>query len=79
MTRAAEMLAAGEEAARESLADIRALLAPPVEEHQTWIQRLLHRPATNTAAATDAVGRRDKREMRAAHAREDGKSHTSSR
>ena len=63
MTRAAEMLAAGEQAARESLADIRALLAPPVEEHQTWIQRLLHRPATTTAPASsaDILQRRDPR------------------
>jgi NTE family protein len=45
MSRAAELLKAGEEAASESLADIRALLAPPLEEHQTWIRRLLHRPA----------------------------------
>jgi NTE family protein len=51
MTRAAEMIAAGEEAARAELASIRALLAPPVEEHPTWIQRLLHRPATTATAA----------------------------
>jgi NTE family protein len=82
MTRAAEMLAAGEEAARESLADIRALLAPPpVVEHQTWIQRLLHRPATSSTApaAPSALQRRDPREARPAHAREDGKSRTSPR
>jgi NTE family protein len=48
MGRAAETLAAGEEAARESLPDIKALLAPAVEEHTTWIQRLLHRPTTAT-------------------------------
>lgn len=73
MTRAAELLAAGEEAARESLPSIRALLAPPVGEHQTWIQRLLHRPATVAATAADAFEPRDKRETRAAHAREDAK------
>jgi NTE family protein len=74
MSRAAEMLAAGEEAARESLADIRALLAPPpVEEHQTWIQRLLHRPATNAAAVAT------RETPPAPHAPEDGKSRTSAR
>ncbi|HKP73151.1 MAG TPA: patatin-like phospholipase family protein [Pyrinomonadaceae bacterium] len=46
MTRADELLAAGEQAAREQLPDIKALLTPAVEEHQTWIQRLLHRPAS---------------------------------
>jgi NTE family protein len=62
MTRAAEMIAAGEEAARDALADIRALLAPPVEEHPTWIQRLLHRPATTNTAAAE---RRNTRETNA--------------
>ncbi|HYP02551.1 MAG TPA: patatin-like phospholipase family protein [Pyrinomonadaceae bacterium] len=49
MTRAAEMIAAGEEAARVALDSIRALITPPVEEHPSWIQRLLHRPATAAA------------------------------
>lgn len=45
MTRARELLAAGEAAALESLPAIKALLAPPaVEEHPTWLQRMLHRP-----------------------------------
>jgi NTE family protein len=60
MTRAAEMIAAGEEAARAALDSIRALLSPPVEEHPTWIQRLLHRPASaaaerNAARDTNAL------------------------
>ncbi|HLL73211.1 MAG TPA: patatin-like phospholipase family protein [Pyrinomonadaceae bacterium] len=54
MTRAAEMIAAGEEAARAELDNIRALLAPPVEEQPTWVQRLLHRPATTPAVAAPA-------------------------
>lgn len=73
MSRAAELLVAGEEAARESLADIKALLAPPLEEHQTWIQRLLHRPAT------DAERRGDQEKTRAAHPREESKHRTSPR
>jgi NTE family protein len=46
MARAEELIAAGEEAAREAVAGIKSLLAPPVEEHPTptWIQRLLQRP-----------------------------------
>jgi len=72
MSRAAEMLAAGEEAARESLADIKALLAPPLEEHQTWIQRLLHRPAT----AAPAQRRGNQETTRAAHPREETKHRT---
>ncbi|HEX8457445.1 MAG TPA: patatin-like phospholipase family protein [Pyrinomonadaceae bacterium] len=42
MTRAAELIAAGEEAARAALPEIKSLLTPLVEEHPTWIQRLLH-------------------------------------
>jgi NTE family protein len=53
MTRADELLRAGEEAARESLPDIKALLTPAVEEHQTWLQRLLHRPASERHSAHD--------------------------
>jgi NTE family protein len=81
MTRASEMLAAGEEAARESLPHIRALLAPPLEVHQTWIQRLLHRTAMTAAAPTPpaALQRRVTQETRAPHAPEDGKSRTSLR
>lgn len=78
MTRAPELLAAGEEAARGSLADIRALLTPPIEEHQTWIQRLLHRPSA-AANTTNAIERRVERETRPAHTREDGKHRTSPR
>jgi len=72
MSRAAELLAAGEEAARESLAGIKALLAPPLEEHQTWIQRLLHRPA-NTALA-ERLGNQET--TRAPHPREESKHRT---
>ena len=77
MTRAAEILAAGEEAARESLADIRALLAPPMEEHRTWMQRLLHRTATDVDALASQHKSRETRP--APHAREDGKQRTSPR
>ncbi|HEX8128832.1 MAG TPA: patatin-like phospholipase family protein [Pyrinomonadaceae bacterium] len=72
MTRAAELIAAGEEAAREALAGIKSLLAPPVQEHTTWIQRLLHRPHAN------AIERRPTHVSNAPHAREDGKHRTSS-
>jgi NTE family protein len=72
MTRAAELIALGEEAALAALADIHTLLAPPVEEHPTWIQRLLHRPpATAAAAAATSVERRGgANETRAPHAGE---------
>jgi NTE family protein len=71
MTRAAELIAAGEEAARAALPEIKSLLTPPVEEHPTWIQRLLHRPSA------PAVERRPTHETRAPHPSEDGKRRTS--
>jgi NTE family protein len=71
MARAAELIAAGEEAARDALPRIKSLLAPPVEEHSTWIQRLLHRPHANAAE------RRPAHDTHAPHSREDGKRRTS--
>ncbi|HYY42649.1 MAG TPA: patatin-like phospholipase family protein [Pyrinomonadaceae bacterium] len=47
MTRADELIAAGEEAALAALAQIKALLAPPalpVAAEPNWLQRLLRRP-----------------------------------
>ncbi len=67
MSRAEELLVAGEEAARASLADIRALLAPPLEEHQTRIQRLLHRPAI------DAEPRGNRETAKSSHPGEESK------
>jgi len=72
MSRADELIAAGEEAARDALAGIKSLLTPPLEEHPTWIQRLLHRPAA------PAAERRPARDTRAPQAREDAKTRTSS-
>jgi NTE family protein len=71
MTRSAELIAAGEEAARDALPGIRSLLAPPVEEQPTWIQRLLHRPIS------PAPERRPAHKPRTAHAAEDSKHRTS--
>ncbi|MFL6209766.1 MAG: patatin-like phospholipase family protein [Pyrinomonadaceae bacterium] len=47
MTRADELISAGEQAALEALDQIRALLAPPptLAAEPTWLQRLLRRPA----------------------------------
>jgi NTE family protein len=73
MGRSAELIAAGEEAAREALADIKSLLAPPVEEHPTWIQRLLHRPAANAPERA-----RRTHETRPTRAPEDAEHRTSS-
>ncbi|HJR09068.1 MAG TPA: patatin-like phospholipase family protein [Pyrinomonadaceae bacterium] len=64
MTRAAEMIAAGEEAARAALADIRAILSPPIEEHPSWIQRLLHRPAAAERHATRETNTLEKTRQR---------------
>jgi NTE family protein len=73
MSRADELIAAGEEAARDALAGIKSLLAPPAVEHPTWIQRLLHRPISS--------GQEERRtaahDTRPAHASEDGKRRTS--
>ncbi|HLL14215.1 MAG TPA: patatin-like phospholipase family protein [Pyrinomonadaceae bacterium] len=73
MSRAAELIAAGEEAARDALAAIKSLLAPPSVEHPTWIQRLLQRtPAPSPE-------RRPTPETRLTHTHEDGKHRTSPR
>jgi NTE family protein len=72
MTRSAELIAAGEEAARDALAGIKSLLSPPVEDQPTWIQRLLHRPAS------PAAERRPAHNTRPSRAAEDGKHRTSS-
>ena len=46
MTRADELMAAGEQAALAALEQIKALLAPPpLEVEPNWLQRLLRRPA----------------------------------
>jgi NTE family protein len=46
MTRADELMAAGEQAALDALEQIKALIAPPPTEIEpTWLQRLLRRPA----------------------------------
>lgn len=46
MTRADELLAAGEQAALDALDQIKTLLTPPpTETEPTWLQRLLRRPA----------------------------------
>jgi NTE family protein len=68
MARSAELIAAGEEAARDALAEIESLLAPPVEPQPTWIQRLLQRPGAPPAAEHDPAHR-----TRSAHAGKDGK------
>jgi NTE family protein len=73
MSRSTELIAAGEEAARDTLDEIKRLLAPPVEEHPTWMQRLLHRPS---APAPERAPRTP--DKRAARRREDGKHRTSS-
>jgi NTE family protein len=46
MTRADELIAAGEQSALAALEQIKALLAPPpIEAEPNWLQRLLRRPA----------------------------------
>ena len=47
MTRAAELMLAGEQAALEAIPQIKALLAPPppLKAEPTWLRRLLGRPA----------------------------------
>jgi NTE family protein len=52
VTRADELMAAGEQAALAALDQIRALLAPPpsLAAEPTWLQRLLHRPAQTRRA-----------------------------
>ncbi|MDX6268956.1 MAG: hypothetical protein QOD28_179 [Acidobacteriota bacterium] len=79
MTRAAELIALGEEAARAALDDIKSLLTPRVVEQPTWIQRLLQRPHANDSnAASNALERRGStpqtrapHETRAPHAGEE--------
>jgi NTE family protein len=72
MSRSAELVAAGEEAARDALAEIEPLLAPPpAEEQPTWIQRLLHRPPM------PAPTERHTPDSRASRRREDGNHRTS--
>jgi hypothetical protein len=56
MSRAAELIAAGEEAARDALAGIESLLAPPVEAH---------RHGYNAAPPPDCASRRRERDRSA--------------